>query len=250
MPRRGRDGFTLIELLIVVAIILILIAIALPNFLEAMARAKVTRAKAEIRTFISALESYFTDWSNYPRAHFGFYPEQVFSHGARYGFIQLTSPIKYLSVIPMDPFGVMQDLTSRSFLRPGSWEGVKVMSYQGRSGSDSDYHEPCWGSSDPIPCGCGKMLGPGGQRYPRHNRGCIHAYVVESRGPDRAFHPGVGGVDHWPYPTRRMIQERGFGAVFTHSPTNGSKSPGDIYQMTGEWRKGYFVLDNWIVGHP
>lgn len=43
--RRNRPGFTLIELLIVIAIILILIAIALPNFLEAQIRAKVTKAK-------------------------------------------------------------------------------------------------------------------------------------------------------------------------------------------------------------
>ncbi len=39
---RARTGFTLIELLIVIAIILILIAIALPNFMEAQMRAKVT----------------------------------------------------------------------------------------------------------------------------------------------------------------------------------------------------------------
>ena len=45
----ARRGFTLIELLIVIAIILILIAIALPNFLEAQERARVTRAKAELR---------------------------------------------------------------------------------------------------------------------------------------------------------------------------------------------------------
>jgi len=41
-----KKGFTLIELLIVIAIILILIAIALPNFLEAQIRARMTRAKA------------------------------------------------------------------------------------------------------------------------------------------------------------------------------------------------------------
>ncbi|MBE7490114.1 prepilin-type N-terminal cleavage/methylation domain-containing protein [bacterium] len=42
MRFKGHSGFTLIELLIVIAIILILISIALPNFLEAQLRAKVT----------------------------------------------------------------------------------------------------------------------------------------------------------------------------------------------------------------
>ena len=55
-------GFTLIELLIVVAIIAILAAIAIPNFLAAQVRAKVSHAKAEMRTLTAALESYYTGY--------------------------------------------------------------------------------------------------------------------------------------------------------------------------------------------
>lgn len=55
------QGFTLIELLIVVAIIAILAAIAIPNFLAAQTRSKVSRTKADMRTIAVALESYFVD---------------------------------------------------------------------------------------------------------------------------------------------------------------------------------------------
>lgn len=59
-------GFTLIELLIVVAIIAILAAIAVPNFLEAQTRAKVSRALADMRTLATGIESYRVDNPKYP----------------------------------------------------------------------------------------------------------------------------------------------------------------------------------------
>ncbi|MCX7718998.1 MAG: type II secretion system protein GspG [Candidatus Sumerlaeaceae bacterium] len=63
---RRPSGFTLIELLIVVAIIAILAAIAVPNFLEAQTRAKVSRCKADMRSLATAIESYMVDHNRYP----------------------------------------------------------------------------------------------------------------------------------------------------------------------------------------
>ncbi len=59
-------GFTLIELLIVVAIIGILAAIAVPNFLNAQTRARIARTNGDLRTIGMAMEQYFVDRGKYP----------------------------------------------------------------------------------------------------------------------------------------------------------------------------------------
>jgi prepilin-type N-terminal cleavage/methylation domain-containing protein len=68
--RKLRDsrGFTLIELLIVVAIIAILAAILIPNFLRARAQAEVAATKGNLKNVATALESYFTDFAQYPQS--------------------------------------------------------------------------------------------------------------------------------------------------------------------------------------
>jgi len=117
-------GFTLIELLIVVAIIGILAAIAVPNFLNAQVRAKVARAKSEIRNVQSVLEQFFIDNNQYPPMNtdktilrlqyrgLDSKPEDATiniahvmigsSRDARR--IYLTTPVGYISSLPFDPF--------------------------------------------------------------------------------------------------------------------------------------------------
>jgi type IV pilus assembly protein PilA len=68
MIRKNQKGFTLIELLIVVAIIGILAAIAIPNLLTAMQRAKQKRTMADMRTIATAWEARATDVNRYNAA--------------------------------------------------------------------------------------------------------------------------------------------------------------------------------------
>lgn len=63
-----RRGFTLIELMVVIAIIIILAAIAIPNYLNMTARAKKSRVASDFNAIATALESYKTDWGFYPTA--------------------------------------------------------------------------------------------------------------------------------------------------------------------------------------
>ena len=105
--KEGKGGFTLIELLIVVAIIAILAAIAVPNFLEAQTRSKVTRAKSDHRTLATAIESYRVDHT--------MYPVQNGSMDSPNGLIRLSTPVSYMSnPLLVDPFKPQGDVSTNN----------------------------------------------------------------------------------------------------------------------------------------
>ena len=111
--REARNAFTLIELLIVVAIIAILAAIAVPNFLEAQTRSKVARCRNDMRTLATAIEAYAVDSGKYPldqseTFYFGYTsPDR---ENLREANRRLTTPISYITSVPNDPYLLYEDL--------------------------------------------------------------------------------------------------------------------------------------------
>lgn len=93
-----KKGFTLIELLIVVAIIGILAAIAVPNFLNAQTRAKISKVLSDIHSMGQGQEMYRVDWNTYTENH---HDSDVPLHA---GLYRLTTPTAYMSSLPIDPF--------------------------------------------------------------------------------------------------------------------------------------------------
>lgn len=91
---KEKKAFTLIELLIVVAIIGILAAIAVPNFLNAQMRAKITRVKADFRTISTGFSMYQLDRNSYP-------PDPGGPCVDWQAYARLTTPIAYVSSLEM-----------------------------------------------------------------------------------------------------------------------------------------------------
>ncbi len=227
-----RRGFTLIELLIVIAIILILIAIALPNFLAAQMRARVVRERSDMKTINTAIESLRADrnvllvdfWDDdnnrIMMARFGingFNPlvggeTPTFAsccgwhrHNHRGGttglFTPLTTPVPYLTSVPIDPFSFERgdvNLIDDDVFPPITYMYHDNESADERLAGDAYRGVPgCY-----RPGGCG-FYGNFGITSPL----AIDHYLIVGFGPD---------------------SERFHDRLYPYSPTNGTTSFGDV----------------------
>jgi prepilin-type N-terminal cleavage/methylation domain-containing protein len=209
-------AFTLIELLIVVAIIAILAAIAVPNFLEAQTRSKVSRVKADMRSLDTALSAYFTDNNHFPldvhgieEATYGTYLD-ITDLNLKYYFIwhsgkPLTTPVAYMTSVSFtDPFGHWTDPEART-IGIDIWKHMYSFQYYDQS---NDYS---WG----------RVLDDLNIPY----RVKTGASLV-SLGPDGALTAG-----EWSF-----ADPDGFtldGRAYIYDPTNGTVSIGDIVRGVG-----------------
>ncbi len=131
LPRSQRS-FTLIELLIVVAIIGILAAIAVPNFINAQMRATVTRTYADMKALYSAMEMYRLDNNSYvPDYDSQKVPGVSIQGNEVLTYAKLTSPVAYMNSIPIDPFFGSSSLrglhpkAAPYFQYAGPWGGME-----------------------------------------------------------------------------------------------------------------------------
>jgi len=208
---RKTSAFTLIELLIVVAIIAILAAIAVPNFLEAQVRSKVSRVKADMRSIKTAVEAYRVDNNAYPflRLYLGFTQT---NRGGIHAVIDLTTPISYITSVDLaDPFAPPhQPRDNQGWISPGGlytdWMSVPYsIGYMNINLAREE------GNLEPL-------------MHPQ--------YLLMSLGPDYVRGPHPDGMTIWGYGSYSWAEggplATQYYAAWTYDPSNGTKSPGDI----------------------
>jgi len=202
-----KRGFTLIELLIVVAIIAILAAIAVPNFLEAQTRARVSRVKSDMRSVATALEAYAVDYNRYPSDRYGGanFIEVVF---------ELTTPVSYLTTVEIrDPFIDKVRRNGPNVTLPPNLKGsVRYLTYDGpwQRQTHPNFKRRCWSLNS---------FGPDYQaNYAEHI-----PYILF----DPNFLPLTGSAPYFVGPIRAAED-------MVYDATNGTLSAGDLPRFGGE----------------
>lgn len=128
-------AFTLIELLIVVAIIAILAAIAVPNFLEAQVRSKVSRCKADQRSIAVAIESYTADWNMPPlsKLHWKYF----LNVQPTISLYRVTTPVAYITKVPGDIFVINGTVWGSTLVKDNPFDYQSMIpSYPNSTGAD------------------------------------------------------------------------------------------------------------------
>lgn len=206
-------AFTLIELLIVVAIIAILAAIAVPNFLEAQTRARVSRAQNDLRSMSLAMESYRVDNSTYI-ASYGDSPIQPHFTWRAGDHRLLTTPIAYLNSIPPDIFRHIAGVKDENYM-------LYTVAYRATGNDVTDstvYPHTSWMTWSIGPDKLGNASGYCSEPKVIRNEG----YAAPWIGVDQNGTPINPGTPASPYNGLR------------YDPTNGTVSYGDIYRFEGE----------------
>ncbi|MCE5230168.1 prepilin-type N-terminal cleavage/methylation domain-containing protein [bacterium] len=229
-------SFTLIELLIVVAIIAILAAIAVPNFLEAQTRARVTRAASDLRTLATGLEAYHVDHNDYPYISDDDAGEWIMPLGHPANRLTpggLTSPVAYLTAALYDPF-VMDARAGGAEHLP---DGPQFLHYEragfGFDGQGRPYNDDgSWRRAVHVPPDAhGSIYGTYAPEGPDTDETTDPsvvptAYVLFSIGPDRTHRIY--------YPDGKTILTKSRWSIYNYyDPTNGTISDGNIVRFPG-----------------